>query len=71
MMFTMTFFLLEIGASSPYVIEGKEYQIVEVIENDQIVPYDAIASGYVRYKERYKVFQIYIFKNVMLEMIIK
>lgn len=43
-------FLLEIGASSPYVIEGKEYQIVEVIENDQIVPYDAIASGYVRYK---------------------
>lgn len=43
-------FLLEIGESLPYVIEGKEYDTVEVIENEQIVPYDAIASGYVRYK---------------------
>ena len=43
-------FLLEIDESLPYVIEGKEYQWVGVIENEQIVPYANIASGYVRYK---------------------
>lgn len=43
-------FLLEIDEPLPYVIEGKEYYSVAVIENEQIVPYDAIASGYVRYK---------------------
>ena len=42
--------LLEIEDSSPYIIEGNEYYAVAVIENEDIVPYDAIASGYVRYK---------------------
>lgn len=42
--------LLEIGESLPYVIEDKEHYLIEVIENEHIVPYDAIASGYVRYK---------------------
>lgn len=42
--------LLEIDESLPYVIEDKEYHLVAVIENEHIVPYDAIASGYVRYK---------------------
>jgi len=45
-------FLLEIEESLPYVIDGKEYYTVEVIENNQIVPYNAIASGYVRYKDK-------------------
>ena len=45
-------FLLEIDESLPYVIDGKEYYTVEVIENEQIVPYNAIASGYVRYKDK-------------------
>lgn len=45
-------FLLEIEESLPYVIDGKEYYTVEVIENNQIVPYTAIASGYVRYKDK-------------------
>lgn len=43
-------FLLEIDESLPYVIEGKEYRSVVVIENKQIVPYDDIASGYVEYE---------------------
>lgn len=43
-------FLLEIDESLPYVIEGEKYQVVEVIENKEIVPCSAIASGYVRYK---------------------
>ena len=43
-------FLLEVDKSLPYIIDGKEYQTVAVIENEQIVPYSAIASGYVRYK---------------------
>lgn len=46
--------LLEIDKSLPYVIEGTEYQSVAVIEREQIVPYDAIASGYVRYKDKVK-----------------
>lgn len=41
--------LLEIDESSPYVIEGKEHRLVAVIENEYIVPYDAISSGFVRY----------------------
>ena len=39
--------LKKIYESLPYVIDGKEYYTVEVIENEQIVPYNAIASGYV------------------------
>lgn len=46
--------LLEMDKSLPYVIEGTEYQSVAVIEREQIVPYDAIASGYVRYKGKVK-----------------
>lgn len=42
--------LIEVEDSSPYIIEGSEYCSVAVIENDEIVPYDAILSGYVRYK---------------------
>lgn len=42
--------MLEVDKSLPYIIDGKEYQTVAVIENEQIVPYSAIASGYVRYK---------------------
>lgn len=42
--------LLEIDESTPYVIEDKEYLSVAVIENEDIVPYEAIESGYVRYK---------------------
>ena len=45
-------FLLEIEESLPYVFDGKEYYTVEVIENNQIVPYTAIPSGYVRYKDK-------------------
>lgn len=52
MIFTMIFFCYEIEESLPYVIDGKEYYTVEVIENNQIVPYNAIASGYVRYKDK-------------------
>lgn len=43
-------FLLEIDESLPYVIEGNEYHYVVVIENEQIIPYKDISSGYVRYK---------------------
>jgi len=42
--------LMEIDDSSPYMINGKEYHSVVVIENEDIIPYDAILSGYVRYK---------------------
>ena len=42
--------LLEIDESLPYVIENEEHYLVAVIENEYIVPYSAIASGYVRYK---------------------
>lgn len=42
--------LLEIDVSLPYVIENEEHYLVAVIENEYIVPYSAIASGYVRYK---------------------
>lgn len=42
--------LLEIDKSLPYVIENKEHYSVAVIENECIVPYSVIASGYVRYK---------------------
>lgn len=42
--------LLEIDKSLPYVIDGKEYRSVAVIENEDIVPYEAIWSGYIRYK---------------------
>lgn len=42
--------LLEIDKSLPYVIDGKEYHTVAVIENEDIVPYEAISSGYIRYK---------------------
>lgn len=44
--------LLEIEDSSPYIIEGNEYYSVAVIENEDIVPYDTISSGYVRYKSK-------------------
>ena len=42
--------MLEIDESLPYVIENEEHYLVAVIENEYIVPYSAIASGYVRYK---------------------
>ena len=42
--------LLEVDESLPYVIKGKEYEHVAVIENKDIVPYNEIASGYIRYK---------------------
>lgn len=42
--------LLEIDESLPYVIQDEEHHLVEIIENEHIVPYDAIASGYIRYK---------------------
>lgn len=44
--------LLEIGESCPYTIEGKEYTAVAVIENEDILPYSAVISGYVRYKDK-------------------
>lgn len=44
--------LLEIDESSPYVIEGKEYSSVVVIENKEIVPYEKISSGYIRYENK-------------------
>jgi hypothetical protein len=47
-------FLLEIDESLPYVIEGEKYQVVAVIENEKIVPYNDIASGYVRYNGKVK-----------------
>lgn len=42
--------LLEIDDSSPYVIDGQEYSAVAMIENEDIVPYEATLSGYIRYK---------------------
>lgn len=42
--------LLEIDKSLPYIIEGEEYYTVAVIENESIVPYSEIESGYFRYK---------------------
>ena len=42
--------LLEVDESLPYVIKGKEYEHVAVIENKDIVPYNKIASGYIRYE---------------------
>ena len=42
--------LLEIDESLPYVIDGKEYYHIAVIENEEIVPFSAISSGFVRYK---------------------
>ena len=47
-------FLLEIDESLPYVIEGEKYQVVAVIENEKIVPYNDISSGYVRYNGKVK-----------------
>lgn len=44
--------LLEVDESSPYIIGDKEYYTVAVIENEEIVPYSAIASGYIRYKDK-------------------
>lgn len=41
--------LLEIVESLPYVIDGKEYWHVAVVENEQIVSIDEVSSGYVRY----------------------
>ena len=41
--------LLEIGESMPYLIDNAEHRYVAVIENKQIVPYNEILSGYVRY----------------------
>ncbi len=41
--------LLEIGKSLPYTIEGNEYYNVGVIEKKHIIPYEQMASGYVRY----------------------
>lgn len=42
--------LLEVDNSQPYIIEDKEYYTVAVIENEDIVPYERITSGYIRYK---------------------
>lgn len=48
--------LLEIDNSSPYKIEGKEYYHVAVIKNEDgkedIVPYEKISSGYIRYNDK-------------------
>lgn len=41
--------LLEIGESSPYIIEGNEYYSVAVIDGKHIIPYKQVESGYVRY----------------------
>lgn len=41
--------LLEIDKSSPYLIDGNEYNSIVVIENKEVVPYDKISSGFVRY----------------------
>ncbi|MBE5934296.1 MAG: serine/threonine protein kinase [Lachnospiraceae bacterium] len=42
--------LLELDKSLPYEINGEKYNLVAVVENDEILPYEAIASGFVRYK---------------------
>ena len=42
--------LLEIDKSLPYVIDGQEHSAVAVVEKEDILPYNAISSGYVRYK---------------------
>lgn len=42
--------LLEIDKSLPYVIEGQEHSAVAVVEKEDILPFHAISSGYVRYK---------------------
>ena len=44
--------LLEIGKSYPYIIDGKEYNAIALIENNVMVPARLIESGYVRYNER-------------------
>lgn len=41
--------LLEIGESSPYIIEGNECYSVGVIDGKHIIPYKQVESGYVRY----------------------
>ena len=41
--------LLEIGKTLPYTIEGNEYYNVGVIEKKHTIPYEQMASGYVRY----------------------
>ena len=43
---------MEIDESLPYIIGGKEYQDVAVINNEDIVPYKDISSGYIRYKDK-------------------
>ena len=48
------YFFIEIDESLPYVIEGEKYQVVAVIENEKIVPYNDISSGYVRYNGKVK-----------------
>lgn len=40
--------LLEIGKTLPYTIEGNEYYNVGVIEKKHIIPYEQMASGYVK-----------------------
>jgi serine/threonine-protein kinase len=42
--------LLEIVESQPYVINGEDHYYVARIENDEIVPINSIASGFLRYK---------------------
>lgn len=42
--------LLELGESVPYIIDGKECYTVAVINDEEMVPYQAIASGFVRYR---------------------
>lgn len=42
--------LMEIDESLPYIIEDEEYQVVAVINNEDIVPYEKISSGFIRYK---------------------
>lgn len=41
--------LLEIGESLPYIIDGKEYQHVGVVENKDVIPCELMRSGYIRY----------------------
>lgn len=42
--------LLETDKIPPYIINGEEHYAVAVIENEEIVPYNQIESGYIRYK---------------------
>lgn len=51
----------------PYTIDENDYYAVVVIEDDCIVPYEAISSEYVRYKDKvYKVVDLKIQERFVL-----